>query len=362
MRFSMKDVLTFSCALALVTAPPAMAQTTFDHDHAAPITAVGVAGDLLTEGTPFPAAPVVAIGAGAIGLVAGDEIDALSFGDDVAIAGFHVLVFSVDPAAVGVLGTGVDFEVTADTPLGAFPAACGDLFIQAPGNTNALSPAGLGYRTGTLTGDEHNARWGSPNPIAGPADDLDAFDFSPPVADPINGIFFSLAPGSPTLAAIPATAGDILWSPLGGGPVIIAVLAGDGAATDVNLGITGENLNALNVIGSNIAGVGTITAGGVGAGPASGGAPGSTHLVEYSIAGGGGVSPSDVLIRTGAGTFGVHTPSIGVGLVFSDDLNALEAVPPPVPAVSEWGMIVMILLALTAGTVVFARWRRPAAA
>lgn len=33
-----------------------------------------------------------------------------------------------------------------------------------------------------------------------------------------------------------------------------------------------------------------------------------------------------------------------------------------IPAVSEWGMIVMILLALTAGTVVFARWRRPAAA
>ena len=33
-----------------------------------------------------------------------------------------------------------------------------------------------------------------------------------------------------------------------------------------------------------------------------------------------------------------------------------------VPAVTEWGMIVMVLLALTAGTVVFARWRRPAAA
>lgn len=33
-----------------------------------------------------------------------------------------------------------------------------------------------------------------------------------------------------------------------------------------------------------------------------------------------------------------------------------------VPTVSEWGMIVMVLLALTAGTVVFTRWRRPAAA
>lgn len=34
----------------------------------------------------------------------------------------------------------------------------------------------------------------------------------------------------------------------------------------------------------------------------------------------------------------------------------------PIPAVSEWGMIVMVLLALTAGTVVFARWRRPTVA
>ncbi len=34
----------------------------------------------------------------------------------------------------------------------------------------------------------------------------------------------------------------------------------------------------------------------------------------------------------------------------------------PVPTVSEWGLIVMTLLALTAGTIVFARRRRPAVA
>lgn len=120
MRFSMKEVLTFSCVVGLVTASQATAQTTFDHDHAAPITVAGVAGDLLTEGGPFPAAPVVAIGAAAIGLVPGDEIDALSFGDDIAIAGFHALAFSVDPAAVGIPATGVDFEVTMDTAPGVF--------------------------------------------------------------------------------------------------------------------------------------------------------------------------------------------------------------------------------------------------
>ena len=32
---------------------------------------------------------------------------------------------------------------------------------------------------------------------------------------------------------------------------------------------------------------------------------------------------------------------------------------PAIPTVSEWGLIVMTLLALTAGTIVFARRRRP---
>ena len=32
---------------------------------------------------------------------------------------------------------------------------------------------------------------------------------------------------------------------------------------------------------------------------------------------------------------------------------------PPIPTVSEWGLIIMTLLALTAGTIVFARRRRP---
>ena len=35
---------------------------------------------------------------------------------------------------------------------------------------------------------------------------------------------------------------------------------------------------------------------------------------------------------------------------------------PEIPTVSEWGLIIMTLLLLTAGTIVFRRWRRPAAA
>jgi hypothetical protein len=43
---------------------------------------------------------------------------------------------------------------------------------------------------------------------------------------------------------IPATPGDIPWSPLGSGPVVIAALIGAGAATAVNLGIPGADLFA----------------------------------------------------------------------------------------------------------------------
>ncbi len=39
-----------------------------------------------------------------------------------------------------------------------------------------------------------------------------------------------------------------------------------------------------------------------------------------------------------------------------------ECVVSPVPTVSEWGLIVMTLLLLTAGTIVFGRRRRPAVA
>ena len=36
--------------------------------------------------------------------------------------------------------------------------------------------------------------------------------------------------------------------------------------------------------------------------------------------------------------------------------------PGVIPAVSEWGMIVLTILVLTAGTIVFSRWKRPTAA
>ena len=45
----------------------------------------------------------------------------------------------------------------------------------------------------------------------------------------------------------------------------------------------------------------------------------------------------------------------------TDEIHELYAPEPPVPTVSEWGLIVMAVLVLTAGTLVFLR-RRPAKA
>ena len=377
----MKNLKTIAfvtaCGFALMSAGSANAQTTFSHDNGTatpplqvPITVVGVGGDLLTEG-PAPAPPAVAIAAAAIGLLPGDHIISLSFGND-PIDGRHSLVFSVDSLAAGVVGSGVDFEVLSDSvPCGRgaiAPAACGDIFVQTQVCSNATAPALLGYSPalGAPDGDECNASWNNPavaNVPGGAVDDLNAFDYSSP--DDAAGIYFSLDPVSPTLAAIGASAGDILYSDLSGAPPSIAMLAPATPATAAELGIAGLTLDALNVIGSvgSVAGGGgVIAAGGVGPAPCNTGV-GSTHLAEYSVVGVGG---GDILVRTGPITSAVYVPFGGVSLLASDELNMLEAIEvpwvfKPVPAVSEWGVGLMVLVVLTAATLAM-RGRRARAA
>ncbi len=341
--------------------------TTFDHDHGIAITPVGGAGDLLTEG--FPGSPTVAITDVMIGLMTGDEINALSFGDDFLIAQHHEITFSVDSLSMGVPASGVNGERFVGTaPSVPLPGpnaaeACGDLFSQiliVPGTcTDIVAPPGLGYAANTGTGDEFNATWATPN-FFGSADDLDAFDYSPAATALTTGIYFSLAPGSPSLTTLPAcaalpaavcTPGDILYSPLGGGPVTLATLAGTGLpATAANLGIPSFlnggidlDLDALNLIA---AAPGVIAAGLVGPTPCSGG--GGSHQIEFSISytlvPGFPFFPADVLGVFGPGAAGVLTPAASLGLCthfvcdVNDNLNALEdssGGKPPLPDDSD---------------------------
>ncbi|MAB80093.1 MAG: hypothetical protein CMJ89_12145 [Planctomycetes bacterium] len=305
----------------------ALAQTSFDHDRfaAPPVAGPGI----LSEGYPGP--PVVSITDVAMGLVPADEIDALSFGDDHLIGVLpHTLVFSVDSASMGIAGCGVSFEASIDTGPGAPPAAAGDIFIQDPSATygNLLAPPFLGYGAGTATGDEANATWGAPCMPAA-CYDLDAFDYSVATST-TNGVYFSLAPGSPTLGMLGVGPGAILYSDLSGVPPVIAVLAGAGLATAPNLGIPGLNLDALNCVGTSGpvgTGGGVISAGLVGMSSTGPAPPPSTHLLEFSVAFSGAID-ADVLVRVGAGAFAIHTPSAVLGLMPFDNLNALEVTQP----------------------------------
>lgn len=363
---------TASLALSLsLLALPASANTTIDHVHATSVTIVGVPGDLLTEGTPPgpPAPPVVAIPAALLGLVPGDDIDAVSWGND-PIGMPHRLVFSVGVGSVGAPGSGVAMEVgvgsppSAPVPFGIAkpPEAAGDLFRQtgpAMGPcSNILAPSGSGYGAGSGNGDEFNATWATPA-LGVISDDLDAFDFTDPMFPPPGGVYFSLAPGSPSLIPLAATPGHILWSPLTGALPVIATLAGVGLATDVALGIPGANLDALNVAA---AAPGLITAGATGTTPC--GPLGGTHLVEYSVGPGGPFPPGDVLVRIGLGLAGVKLPGPTLGLTPMDNLDALEAVTLPVPALAPSagpaGIALIVALLGGAGVALARRARRSA--
>ncbi len=298
------------------------AQTTFDIDRTISFSSPP---GLLTEGYPGPATS--AIPHFVMGLQQGDDIDALSFGDDTALASTtHTIVFSVDFNTNGIAGSGVNFEWSTDTAPGTAPAAAGDIFLQGSGG-NILAPTGLGYATGTGTGDEANAAWANTNCVPGNVcDDLDAFDYSTPTS--ANGVYFSLRAGSPTLPLLGATPGDILYSDLSSTPPIIAILAGAGLATDVNLGIAGMELDALNLIGTTGpvgSGGGVISAGSVGKNIA-GIAFSTSHLIQYSVHTFTPLDPS-VLVLDVPGTFIVHTDFTLLGLTPNENLNALEAVP-----------------------------------
>ena len=158
---------------------------------------------------------------------------------------------------------------------------------------------------------------------------IESMDMQELIFNDLVESYFSLKAGSPSLALIPATPGDILYSDLSGGPPVVALLDGAGPATALHLGIPGQDLDALNVVGS----VGPLASGGrviatgsVGPSVAGVFVGPSTHLVQYSVAADGG-SGADVLVRTAFSSAAPHTPSLALGLLGTDDVNALEVVP-----------------------------------
>jgi hypothetical protein len=275
----------------------------------------GSPADLLTQDPKNPTgAPKIAFRAESLGLRPEDDIDGLSFGlEPTSVSGrAYALEFSVDRAAQGAPGTGVFTEASAS---GGSEAASDvfEAFEPAP-PPPPLVPRnrqiwdGNGSSAPTL-----QLRESSPDHSLG--DNLDALEGTPRIVDPDNDgvrnlpVYFSLAPGSPTLAAIGASPADILICAApttgacgaGGVPSVFISRAALGLAA-------GDNLQdfSLNAASGD---------------------------VDFTVSPGAGFDPGAILKRPGtAGCPGaspcvIFTPA-DLGLLANDDLNALDSLQP----------------------------------
>jgi hypothetical protein len=304
---------------------------------------------------------------GTFGLVPNDNVDALSFGRDSG----NVLFFSVDPATMGVPGTAVGvhavtspFTFPAAPPLPTNPGggdpgdeAAGDVFKSLP-----FAPFGsyipLHFATGRfatpataapndLATDEFLLGLQAPamngSAIAPPEDDLDGLELSdaadlvfgvdlidnatgigPPDGIPDRYVFFSIDTASPSSALVlppPVDPDDILVTPPGG--FSFGVFA-DGTV-DIGL-LPGDDIDALAL--SDVAILGSLD-------PGLDEALFSLHPGSPSVlvgpdgiaASGDEVSAADVFYTSFTGVFTLYASAGALGLLFGDNVDALDILP-----------------------------------
>ncbi len=321
-------------------------------------------------GAPAPAPPPPG-GAGTFGLFPNDNIDALSFGKDSG----DVLLFSVDPATVGIPGTHVRVQAVT-SPLGGaaalpFPTnpgggapgdeAAGDVFKSLP-----LAPFGsyipLHYATGNyltpatlaanelaidelLLGLQAPATRGTA--IARPEDDLDGLELAdagdpifgvdllnnalgigPPDGIPDRFVFFSIDTASPS-------SGVVLPPPVDPDDVLIALPPGfafgvfaDGAV-DIGL-LPGDDIDALAV--SDVAPLGILN-------PGVDEALFSLHPGSPSVlvgpdgvpATGDELSAAEIRYTSFTGVHVLYASAGALGLLARDNVNAIDILPRDLP-------------------------------
>jgi hypothetical protein len=267
MNFAIRTLLP---AVLLLTSLSAVNGATFTLDDLS--LSWAFPSELLNDEPCIAAAalPMLGVRFGQMGLGPFDIIDGVSNGNDV-IFGFEDpddpggvvdvpavvpvfgwelgLLFSVDRQSVGAPMTGVRQEKVNDTaPPGGGPnnGHMADIFLfKGTLGQNELAPSPLGAPCGTRTGDESNRNLVLPGG-GQPGDDLISFDRDTLRRNPaLMGpppfpVFFTLEPGSPALAALGVSPGDILAVGGGFGPVpVVFIPEGD-------LGIpAGSNVNAM---------------------------------------------------------------------------------------------------------------------
>lgn len=265
--------------------------------------------------------------AAVLGLAAGDVVDALSFNlapppPPFPPFGPQSLQFSVAPGAAG------------------------------PGLPGAVDPGAI-YRSagaGTVL-DTASALLGlAPG-------DVDGYEnLNVPVGGP-NAIFFSLAPGSPSLVAGGFTPGDIFLVVPAGGAFGLFINAESLGMCTIRSGCPqDDDLNAMVVNTDAWVNVGqpfpTLQVG---------------NGLLFSVAPGAmgpglppGVWPGDVLHSLGGGASVPYAGFAALGLAAADNLDALEVFEPHVTPLPKWVLVPVAAAILVGGFVVLrVRGRRP---
>jgi hypothetical protein len=230
--------LVAAATIATVSLAPAVARAqSFALDPASNTLAllgIGSSNVLVPAVPPAPGPlplPVVGFSTADLGLLPGDVIDALSFGDDFAVGTLYFTVSRGSVSAPGPLTPNVFSEVTG-VPIGTQPEASSDIFSTLdpagvpPGfNSQVLDGNGLAPLAPLTTYTGRGIGLSELNALPGPPrnDQIADFDWSSPGrARLFSVVFFSLAPGSPSLTPatnpnFPAGAepGDILGSSVG---------------------------------------------------------------------------------------------------------------------------------------------------
>ncbi len=275
----MKNFLCFGAALWIASFGTAWAGSPTMVSGPGSTAGCGVPGnDLCVPGADvfvnFPAvAPAVTPG-GAYGLVAGDVVTGLSFGLDTFFGGEPVFV-SIDAASVGAAGAALVEAAAGEAQADIFAVgAVGGPAVNALAVDGDGLPAAAPPASGLVEA-----------PAGPPVDELAAMSGCDVATGPLffgGPIYFTLAAGSPTLAALAAGPADILISPPGGPPAVFIPAPANGlVAGDA---IDGLAWDAAVGVGYFSLAPGSPTLGVIGAGPADLLVPGAPPAIAVAAA------------------------------------------------------------------------------
>jgi len=272
--------------------------------------------------------PSVGLSASDLGLLPGDMVDALSYSDD---AGPGTIYFTVSRGSVGVAGplTPDVFSEVGGVPIGFQPDASSDIFSTfdpagvPPGfNSQVLDGNGLAPLAPLTVYPGFGIGLSELNPLPGPPfnDQIADIDWSFAGRGRLFGIYFSLAPGSPSLTpgANPlrpagAEPGDILFSFIGPPPFHgIAIPAAGNGLISGGPGCAPpacDDIDAIAAFGTSIFSLAPLSP--------------SLPLIP--------AGPEDVLSMFSGAPPAMFLPGIALGLAPGDDIKGLEVVANPCP-------------------------------